>query len=278
MNQKRTAGAVFAALGKAVCYLFLFLLCQTLVSVGYTLVIMLYSMLNHHVAVDYMGLVYACADQISMISGLATLVILAAFFLLRRKNPLGECGLRRTPGRYVFTAIAITPILYAAIIFVMGLLPEAWLADYVEASASLNQTGLLMAIATVVIAPIVEEVIFRGLILSRLRRAMPGWLAVLLSALIFGLCHGQAVWMAYAFVLGVIFGFLALRSGSLWPSLAAHVLFNGIGQASAYLPETDEAALWFTLALVVGGAVLCVLSTLYRTFRPLKDKNSAQPS
>lgn len=278
MEQKKlTAGKVFGEIGRALCYLFLFVLCQIFVSVLYSLTISLYAMLNPGMTIDPIELVYACTDQISLISGLATLVILAAFFLLRRKNPFRESGFLATHGRFVFTAIAITPILYAVVTVILSLLPEAWLDAYAEASAALNQTGVIVVIATVLVAPIVEEIIFRGLILSRLHRVMPGWLAVLVSALVFGICHGQAVWMAYAFVLGVIFGFLALRSKSIWPSLAAHILFNGIGQCAVYLPETESASILFLGGLVAVGGVLCIATGLYGHFHPLHPKKSDSP-
>ena len=272
--KKITAGAFFGSLGRALCYLFLFLLCQTLVTLVYSLTISLYAMLNPGLTIDPTELIFACTDQISLISGLATLIILAAFFLLRRKHPLRESGFRATHGRFVFTAIAATPLLYAAVSLILSILPEAWLASYAEASASLSQKGILVAVATVLVAPVAEEVIFRGLVISRLSRVVPGWLAVLLSALLFGVCHGQIVWMAYAFVLGTIFGFFTLRAKSVWPSLCAHILFNGIGQLAVYIPETDTAVNLFHLGLLGTGVVLCIAVFLFRALRPLKGRNS----
>ena len=274
-SKKITAGAFFGSLGRALCYLLLFFLSQTLVTLVYSATISIYAMLNPGLSIDPVTLIYACTDQISLISGLATLIVLAAFFLLRRKQPLGECGFRAAHGRFVFTAAALTPLLYAAVSLILGLLPEAWLESYAQAAAALNQKGLLMAAATVLVAPVVEEVIFRGLILSRLARVIPGWLAVLLSALLFGVCHGQIVWMAYAFVLGVVFGFFTLRAKSLWPSLCAHVLFNGIGQLAVYLPETDAAGMLFHLILLGAGAVLCIAVFLFRAIRPLKGRRAS---
>lgn len=250
-SNKRTVGSVFAALGKALCYLLLFLACQSVISVGYALTISLYAAANPELGIDPMELTLACTDQISLISGLLTLLALAVFFLLRHKNPLRESGFCATRGRYVAASVAMTPLLYAAITFVLSLLPEAWLESYMEASASLGQTGVLMTIATVLIAPLVEEIIFRGLVLSRLRRVIPGWLAVLISALAFGVCHGQIVWICYAFVIGLLFGLMALRSNSIWPSFLAHLLFNALGHFSAFLPETDTAALIFLGALAL---------------------------
>ena len=274
-SKKMTAGAVLASVGRALCYLLLFLLCQVLVSAVYSLTFALYSMLNPGLTLNPIELIFTCTDQISLISGLATLIILAAFFLLRRKNPLQETGFHATCGRFVFTAIAVTPLLYAAISLILGLLPEAWLEEYAEAAASLNQKGVLSIIATVLVAPLVEEIIFRGLMLSRLNRVLPGWLAVLLSALLFSACHGQAVWMAYTFVLGVIFGFFALRAKSVWPSLCAHILINGIGQITVYAPKTDAAVGLFYLGLLGCGAVLCIAVFLFRAFRPLRKSATA---
>lgn len=274
---KRTVGGVFAALGKALCYLLLFLGCQSLVSLGYTLVITLYAYLNPGITIDPLTLIFSCTDQISLISGLLTLVILALFFLLRHKNPLKESGVLATRWRYVARAAAATPLLQAAVSLVLGLLPEEWMESYAEASAPLNQTGVLMVIATVVIAPVVEELIFRGLILSRLARAMPSWLAALLSSLVFGLCHAQAVWIAYAFVMGLIFSYMTLSSRSIWPSLAAHFLFNALGQLSVYLPETEAAGMGFFLALVAAGVVLSGAVALYCFRCPLNPGKECDP-
>lgn len=265
MNQNTplTAGRFFANLGKALLYLLLFLGAQVAVSMLYSAAASLYYMLQSGFTgmEDFPGmtqqvtdLVLACTGQISLISGLLTLLVLAVFFLLRRKNPFREVGLVAAPGRCVAAGGAMAPILYIAVSLIMTLLPEAWMEDYADASAALNDTGIVMAVATVLIAPIVEEVIFRGLVLSRLKRVMPGWLSVVLSALLFGVCHGQAVWMAYAFALGLLFGVMTLRTGSIWPSLIAHVVFNGIGQALTGLSE--QAAPIFMGCMMLAAIIL----------------------
>ena len=241
----------FAAFGKALCYLLLFLISQVLVSSGYTLTAALYANMNPGLKIDPTELTMLCTDQISLVSGLLTLLLVAVFFLLRHKNPLRETGFRATPARCVCAAGVMMPIVYAVIIFVLSVLPEAWLADYMEAAESLSQTGVIITVATIIVAPLVEEIIFRGLVLSRLRKGMSNWLAVVVSALLFGACHGQIVWICYAFVIGLLLGLIALRSGSIWPSLLAHILFNAIGQFSVYLPETDSAYWIFLGSLVL---------------------------
>ena len=267
----RTAGQVFGSLGKALCYLLLFLLTQSLVSIGYTLTAQLYATLNPGSGLNPTELVTSCIDQISLISGAAALIILAAFFLLRRKNPLKECGFLRTRGRLVFLGVGLAPVLYLAIISVLGLLPEHWMEDYLEASSVLSETGILMVLSSVVMAPLVEEVIFRGLVLTRLHRGIPGWLAVLITALLFSVCHAQVVWMAYAFVLGVLFGFLSLGARSIWPSLAAHLVFNGIGQFVVFLEERAVDSQFPLLMLAGLGALICIATLIFSLTHPLRS-------
>lgn len=266
MSEKKTsAGAVLAALGKAVCYLLLFLLCQVLATAVFTLAAALsllpvWSGDPTGLVSAAMAMVMSKAGLITLISDLAALVILTAFFLVRRKKPLAEAGLVRTEPACVGAACAAAPLLYAAVTLVMSLLPEAWLESYIDASAALAQDDVFTVLATVVLAPITEEVIFRGLIFSRLERAMPGWLAAVLSALAFGLCHGQPVWMAYAFVLGLVFAFLRLRTGSILPSMLAHFIFNGISPVAQRLGDAGAGDGLILIALVVLGVLGCVLA------------------
>lgn len=262
-----TAGRFFANLAKAILYLLLFLGCQLAISTLYTFAATIYFTLQSG-APDPSGiwdimdktaeLVLACTGQISLISGLLTLLLVSVFFLLRHKRLFHEVSLVPAPGRCVVSAGALAPILYAAVSLVFAVLPAEWMEDYIDASAALNDPGVTIFIATVIVAPIVEEVIFRGLIFSRLNRVMPGWLAVVLSAILFGVCHGQAVWMCYAFILGLILGTMTLRTGSIWPSVVTHFIFNLIGQLSSLLPE-PAATLVILVFLPLAGLVMTVL-------------------
>lgn len=81
----------------------------------------------------------------------------------------------------------------------------------------------------VIIAPIVEEIVFRGIILRRFGKAMPMILAVILSSCLFGLGHGQIVWIAYAAILGVLFSAIALQEKSVTASIIMHMVFNFFG-------------------------------------------------
>ena len=77
-----------------------------------------------------------------------------------------------------------------------------------------------------ILAPIAEELVFRGLIFARLKEWMKPWLAMILSALIFGAYHGNIVQFVYAFFMGLILALIYYRTGTLFTCIAAHVVAN----------------------------------------------------
>lgn len=76
------------------------------------------------------------------------------------------------------------------------------------------------------LAPLVEEVVFRGFLFGGLRaRLSPGWAAVV-SGAIFGAVHLQPYAFPVLFLLGVLLALLYHRSGSLWPAILMHFCIN----------------------------------------------------
>ena len=140
-------------------------------------------------------------------------------------------------------------------IVMSAVVPEAMLEDYMEASAGIaNAPMLVQFISAVILAPIVEEIFFRGYVLPRFRKAMPLPLAIFFSSLAFGLIHGQIVWITYATILGIIMTLIALRENSVWASILMHVAFNSVSLFSEYLPESDI----FYLVIFVISLVACI--------------------
>lgn len=90
---------------------------------------------------------------------------------------------------------------------------------------------VLLALTVVCVAPFIEELVFRGVLLSGLARRMPTWLAAVLSAMIFGCVHlpdFKFAWYpipALALV-GLALAWMRLKSGSLWPAITLHATNN----------------------------------------------------
>ena len=117
---------------------------------------------------------------------------------------------------------------------VIGLLAPDLMESYNEAAQSVDSGksvfSLIMSfLALVVAAPFTEELIYRNMAIANMRSRLPAVLSILFSSLIFGFFHGNVVWMLYAGGIGVLFGFLYVKSDSIYVSLIVHTGFNLIG-------------------------------------------------
>ena len=120
----------------------------------------------------------------------------------------------------------------------------SWLEDYMELMENAGLSGevsLLMMIYSVCLAPISEELIFRGVTLRIARRAFPFWIANFIQALLFGIFHMNPLQGCYTFILGLFMGYICEKGGTLYHAIFFHFLFNLWGTtASEWLLVGDE--------------------------------------
>lgn len=92
---------------------------------------------------------------------------------------------------------------------------------------TMTTLGIVSVVVSVcIVAPIFEEVLFRGLILGELKRAMPDGFAVVLQAVLFGLAHAVLAQSIFAMVYALILGALYLKVKNIAVVILAHVFFN----------------------------------------------------
>lgn len=100
------------------------------------------------------------------------------------------------------------------------------LAELAEKGASTPHLFWL-CLGIVFVAPLAEEVLFRGYLFTALLRVLPSWATQVATAVLFGLVHG----LPYALPIGVLallFGWLRARYASLLPCVLAHTVHNGL--------------------------------------------------
>jgi membrane protease YdiL (CAAX protease family) len=96
------------------------------------------------------------------------------------------------------------------------------------------ESPIWFVLVAVVLAPLVEEIFFRGFLFQGFRQRY-GWKGgVLLSSFIFGAAHLDPVAFLPTFVLGAVIAYIYHRSNSLWPGIILHVLVNALGVCGAY--------------------------------------------
>lgn len=87
----------------------------------------------------------------------------------------------------------------------------------------------LVAFATlVVLAPIAEEILFRGYLFGALKTVLKSWQVVFVTALLFAILHGSLNVGIDTFALGIILGLVRLSSGSIWPAILIHMMKNSV--------------------------------------------------
>ena len=101
-----------------------------------------------------------------------------------------------------------------------------------------------------------EEFAFRGFVLSGLRHLGHKWQAIVISAVMFGVAHGMLQQSIVASVFGVVLGYLAVTTGSIWPCMVFHAVHNTMGIVSAnWLARlsSDVNNGWLVQSISVGG-------------------------
>lgn len=93
---------------------------------------------------------------------------------------------------------------------------------------------LLSLLSTPIVPALVEEFACRGLVLGILRKYGDGF-AVIVSAILFGLMHGNFDQMPFAFMVGLVLGYIVVKTESLWVAVAVHAANNFVSVAFTYI-------------------------------------------
>lgn len=88
-----------------------------------------------------------------------------------------------------------------------------------------------------IIAPISEELVFRGIILNKGKKVIPFIYANILQSILFGVFHGDLIQGIYAFFLGMILGVLYEKRNSIYGPIALHMIFNTMGILTQLVPD-----------------------------------------
>jgi membrane protease YdiL (CAAX protease family) len=172
------------------------------------------------------------------------LPLLGAFFAIGflavvvAVTPLGRAaipalGLRPANWKYIVFGALGTMALSVAVSQV-GLQPEG-MKQVLDIVRDLHQLALSLLLLAV-LAPLVEELVFRGLLYGWLAGRWGKNVGWIVSSLAFAAAHTEPAHIILVFPLGLLFGWLRKRTDSLLPSLVAHIANNGLALvAAAYL-------------------------------------------
>lgn len=148
---------------------------------------------------------------------------------------------------------------------------EAIVAFYEEVFANIDP--LFMFLGVVLIGPICEEIIFRGIILEGLLKNYSTQKAIIFSALIFGLIHFIPIQVINAFFMGIILGWIYLKTRSLWICIALHVINNGLSVLLGDMgTESTRTMIGNDLLYIASFAAAALVAYLaYRGFQKVNE-------
>lgn len=138
---------------------------------------------------------------------------------------------------------------------------ETWSTIYQE-------PYICILLSVVVLGPILEELIFRGIMFHYLEQIKQGWFPILISAVLFGLLHIEPVQVVYAILSGVILGILYAKTRDLRVTITIHVLNNFL---SALPPFLDIPLIQNTIFLL---SLIMIIPTIYIIVRMTRRNHS----
>ena len=141
-----------------------------------------------------------------------------------------------------------------------------------------GKTGIgiaIMALYSCIIAPLTEEIFFRGALMKIFSKSNQRF-GIFMSAVFFGLAHGNIPQFMLAFIIGIFFGHIDMKHNSIIPSVIVHIFINTVVTIMSELKDNEVALGVFTAILMVAGVAGMVLLLFFRKDSKLPVSTPAQ--
>lgn len=137
----------------------------------------------------------------------------------------------------IFPLVAIGTVALATLTepLISAIPTPAWLKEIMDQMFTKS-----LIISAVLAAPLLEEILLRGIVLDGFLKQYSPAKAIVWSAVLFGVMHLIPVQVVNAFVLGLALGWLYYRTGSLWPGICLHFVNNALSSLGFLLLDTDQ--------------------------------------
>lgn len=225
---------------------------------------------------DFNELLELVTKYTLLLTGISAVIAIPVLGLLYRKDTarrrMGIVGTKENNQKYVSKGIYAATILSMITLsqILNDLITVSGLYDIFPSYGELNQAvfqgqPLLLTILVVVIcAPVVEELVFRGLMFKRLQDYIgTGW-GIVISAAAFGIYHGNMIQFIYAGLLGAALAVLMARTNSMGIVAVAHLAANLWSVVGAgMLSHLSGGNSYLYLLYLAVFAVICVFSIVY---------------
>lgn len=143
----------------------------------------------------------------------------------------------------------------------------------VTSASQISFVGFLVSVVSTAVVPaLAEEFAIRGVVMQSLRKYGDKF-AVVISALVFSIIHGNFEQIPFAFVVGLALGYVVIRTNSIWAGVLLHFLNNFWAVCSEYVyylaPYTYYAVIYTSVNIIL--CVLAIISAVYLYKKDVKE-------
>ena len=255
-------------------------------------VLFLSTMLIGIIPVDHIPIVYSIIDALIYFAQMAVPIIL--YLILASKNPLSLFKIRGSDDdpngysritfggtlAYFVIAFSLSQIMatvsmffsefisYIGLFFSENLILDP--AAFAEPVPMSIPEFMVSIISVAVLPAILEELLFRGAFLNMFLHYGKTF-AIVMSAFLFASAHGSIDQMMYSFVYGIIFGYIAVKTGSLTTGIIIHFINNLYSCTADYLGYILDAELFETVIMTVN-IILVAAGLAVVIYKTVKNK------
>ncbi len=205
-------------------------------------------------------------DRLIVLSGCVDLIGFFLLYLLyvifrKREHPTQPNLVRKNLGRMFL--LAISAQIYTGIF--LGLVHHFFPVAYQDYESSIQSVHcdklpfLVELVVIVVIAPLFEEMCFRVFCFDLLRDGWSVWVSACISGVCFGVFHGNAVQGVYAFLCGVLIGYIYEYNGGWLGSYSFHLFYNFNNYLIVYLVKIPYGKIVYVILGIVSMFMLPVI-------------------
>ncbi len=209
----------------------------------------------------------------SIASNAAVLAIVLIIAKAKKRTFSEHIGLKPIRSPYAYLAIPAGAAMMVLSLFLINIIPfsEDVINEYNETYSFIGGGNIVVElIATVVFAPICEEVIFRACGYGRLVRGFPVAASAIMSAFMFAAAHGNLISFVYAFPMGLILAWLYYEYDSIFVPILFHMAFNLMNYIPIPFGQSESISTADIIILIVSLAVFAISAVIMIAYRPKK--------
>ena len=216
-------------------------------------------------------------NLILILTNIVVVITFAIIYKVRKKNIKEELQFRKTKYINMIIAVALGLSFWIfdsgvlSIIYEAGFLKESF--SYMEELLSPITSGnlILTIISVGIIAPFVEEFIFRGVIFKILNKNISALWSIIIQAILFGVFHFNLIQGGYASLMGILFGYVTYKTKSIWPAIVMHISNNVFACIIPLIIPESVLSTGVYIALTIIGIIGIAVSTYV-----IRSKNASE--